>query len=311
MRGTVSILITVLICVVVLALYFFLGRAQINKQINTAVTENEKLQAQLQDIDRKQRELPLLMRQLPAWKRELKLYKTAIPADIEDDNFLEHVADELEAQGIQLLVVDVVPSGAWLGTIGEAQAEELQKKGIDPEQAKQVKAADYTLTFNGDFKNVLTAFENMKKYGRLYTIDEVHGPAAQGGGMINVVLDPEQTPIEIVGRIYFGIDQSYLTDDDLTRVFASSVLKPLARRLQRAAVVEGQSLLGPAPDAATDSAEPDETGTDPANDDTDEQPVSEDSAANEPTLIGKNVIDAAWNKGDANGKPSGQEVDLT
>jgi len=311
MRGTVSILITILICVVVLALYFFLGRGQINKQINVATAENEQLQTQLQDIERMQRELPLLMRQLPAWKRELKLYKTAVPQDIQDDAFLSYVADELEAQDITLLVLDVLPSGAWLGQIGEAQAEELKKQGIDPDQAQDVQAAKYTLTFTGDFKNVLTAFENLKRYGRLYTIDEVHGPAVRGGGMVNVVLDPEQTPIEIVGRVYFGIKDNYLTDDDLTRVFASSVLKPLARRLQRAAVTEGQSLLEPEHSVESESAAPAETSSDPVNNGTEEQPEPEENGEDAPTLVGQNIIDANWNTGAATAKASGREVDLT
>ena len=280
MRGTMSILVTILICIVVFVLYFFLGKGQINKQIDAVKAENRSQQQRLGEIDRMAAELPRLMKQLPDWKEQLALYKRAIPEPISDDEFLSALAHQMELQGVKLLTLEVIPEGRWLGEIGEQQEEQLRAKGIDPDQARQVLTAYYTINLLGNFEDVLAAFENLKQYRRLYTIDEVTGPAGRAPGAITQVVDPNITPIELSGRLYYGIEDSYLTDADLIRVFESSVIKPLAKRIQIEVAAEGQQLLGPPsapPSADADAgAEPDETATDAP-----EESTSDDEAAAE------------------------------
>jgi Tfp pilus assembly protein PilO len=130
MRGTFSILVTMLICIVVFVLYFFLGKGQINKQISEVKAENRSQLERLREIDVMAAELPILMQQLPRWKNQLALYKQAIPGPVLDNQFLSMLAYQLEAQDVMLLTVEVVPEGKWLGEIGEQQEEELRAKGM-------------------------------------------------------------------------------------------------------------------------------------------------------------------------------------
>lgn len=261
MRGATSILITVLICVVVLALYFFVGRAQLNKKIQAAEAEQQAVQSRLARINQMREELPRLMEQLPEWRERLALYKQAIPQAIQDEEFLSLLARQLEAQDVTLMSVEVAPKGAWLGEIGEEQEASLRAKGIEPTEARKVKAAMYSINLLGRFENILAAFENMKQYGRLYTIDEVSGPAGGAPGAITETLDPDLLAIQVTGRIYYGIEDSYLTDAQLIKVFESAVLKPRARAIQAEISEDGQQALElPAPPPAAGEAEPDPDG---------------------------------------------------
>lgn len=251
MRGTLSILITVLICAVVLILYLFLGRGQVTKQIREVEAQQQSTRQQLAKISEMRAKLPVLMKQLPQWKDRLALYKQAIPEPINDDDFLSLLAKQLKAQDVQLLSVDVSPQGKWLGEIGEDRQDELRNKGIDPKQAGNVMSAMYTINLLGKFDHVLAAFENMKRYRRLYTIDEVSSPSGGAPGAITQVVDPDILGIQVKGRIYYGIKDDYLSNADLIKVFESAVIKPLAKRMQSEIVSAGQGLLESAAPAET------------------------------------------------------------
>jgi len=259
MRGTLSILVTVLICVVVLALYFFLGRAQINKQIQAVEMEKQNAEVQAERIERMREELPILMQQLPHWRDRLAIYKQAIPEPIEDEKFLWLLAKQLAAQDVQLLSVDVSPQGKWLGDIGDDARQELAAKGIDPDQASNVMSASYSINLLGRFDQVLAAFENMKQYRRLYTIDEVSSPAGGAPGAITQIVDQDILGIQVKGRIYYGIRDDYLTNADLIKVFESAVIKPLARRMQSQIAADGQLLLESSPPVQTADPKADES----------------------------------------------------
>jgi len=283
MRGTLSILITVLICVVVLALYFFIGRSQLNKQIREVESQQQALELRLQKINQMRAELPDLMEQMPHWKERLAFYKQAIPEPIEDDVFLSLLAKQLRAQDVQLLSVDVTPRGAWLGEINEALEGELRAKGIDPEQARSVNAAFYSINILGGFDNVLAAFENMKQYGRLYTIDEVTGPAGGAPGAVTQIVDPDVLSIQVSGRIYYGIPDDYLTNVDLVKVFESSVLKPGAQRIQAEISARGQELLNnpdlPAPEQNETSTENSDAAPSDGDSGADDDPAGDIASA--------------------------------
>jgi hypothetical protein len=231
MRGGVAITVTVIVALGIVALYFFLGRAQIIKSIQEVEGQSAALSQQLVDIDKKREELPEMLKQLPTWREELAIYKRAVPAEVDDDEFLVALAEQLDVNDVQLLSVELLPAGKWLGEIGEAQAEELEQAGIDVDAARQVRAAHYSINLIGEFEGVLTAFENLKGYQRLYTIDQVTGPAGRGSGSVSEQVDPNTTPIQITGRIYYGLPDSYLSDAELVRVFATAVITPRAREV--------------------------------------------------------------------------------
>lgn len=275
MRGGLAIILTVFIAVAIVAAYFFLGRAQITGKIQEVDQEILALEKQLQEIDSKRELLPAMLAELPKWQHELSVYKHAIPTAVQDDDFLGALAVQLVEQDVQLLSVELIPSGKWLGEIGEAQEEELEAAGIDVAAARQVLVAYYSISLIGEFDRVVTAFENLKRSRRLYTIDQVTGPAGRGAGSVSRQVDPNRTPIQITGRIYFGIPDSYLSDAELVHVFATAVISPQAREVGEEINARARQLQadtyggGPAEDehaeqpdsAAAPAAGSDDTGT--------------------------------------------------
>jgi len=264
MRGSVSTLIVFLVCLVAVLIYWFAGRPQLINQLVTVRAENVEISNRLAEISEMERSIPLMMRQLPQWRDKLELYQAAIPNPINDEKFLATIDQQLEAQDVTLIGIDLVKGGAWLGQLGESQIEELKAKGIDDNVARQVQVAFYSVRLMGEFKNVITAFENLKIHNRLFSIDQVTGPITGGTGMISQNLDPNNVPIEITGRIYYGIPANYLTVEQLVDVFNTAVIIPQARLIQSKIARRAQELN---PDYVPPAPEDPDTQGGPAIDD--------------------------------------------
>lgn len=290
MRGGVAITVTVIVALGIVALYFFLGRAQIVERIQEVEGQNAALRQQLVDIDDKREQLPEMLKQLPSWRQELAIYKRAVPFEVDDDEFLAALAEQLAANDVQLLTIELLPAGPWLGEIGEAQAEELENAGIDVDAARQVRAAHYSISLIGEFDRVLTAFENLKGYQRLYTIDQVTGPSGRSAGSISQQVDPNITPIQVTGRIYYGVPDSYLSDAELVRVFATAVISPRAREVGEYLSGRGRRLVTGDDSTAAISDETAEPQT-PAEETEDVEPAAESVPDGAPN--GAQTLDAA------------------
>ena len=232
MRGLTGTLVILLIAVVITVAYVMLGRSQVTAALNKVRAENKDLRAQVEEIQRKSMELPKLRAELPTWRRQIKLLKVAIPETIEDDSFLASLADQMKLQGVDLLRINMAKSTGWLSAASEAQLSKLQEMGVDVATAKQINVAFYSINLIGNFDKVISAFENLKKYRRLYSIDQMAGPAGGSGGTITQIVDPNITPIEVTGKIFFGIPEDYLSIEELDKVFADAVALPVARNVQ-------------------------------------------------------------------------------
>ncbi|GEM_PF-2217290 len=291
MRGGVAITVTVIVALGIAALYFFLGRAQIVGRIQEVEGRSAALRQQLVDIDRKREQLPGMLEQLPTWRQELAVYKRAVPFEVDDDEFLAALTEQLAQNEVQMLTVELLPAGPWLGEIGEAQAEELENAGIDVDAARQVRAAHYSISLIGKFDRVLAAFENLKGYQRLYTIDQVTGPAGRGAGSITQQVDPNTTPIQITGRIYYGVPDSYLSDDELVRVFATAVISPRAREVGEFLSGRGRRLVTGDDGGGATGDENVEPQT-PAEETGGAEPAAGDEAAPDDANNGTQTLDA-------------------
>lgn len=243
MRGMTSTLIIFIVAIVIVGLYITLGRAQVTAKRVEVQAKNKELQAQLDEIQRESIELPKLRADLPLWRKQLKLFKVVIPEKVDDDVFLGSVADQMKQQGVDLLRINMAKGTGWLSKANEAQLKSLQDMGVDVATAKQIKVAYYSINLIGNFNKVISAFENLKKYQRLYSIDEIAGPAGGGGGTVTKVVDPNITPIEITGKIFYGIPRDYLSMEELDKVFADAVAVPVARSVQSGVLNTAKKVL--------------------------------------------------------------------
>jgi hypothetical protein len=232
MRGLTGTLVIFLLAVLVLVAYVMLGRAQVTAALSKVRAENKDLRVQVQEIQLKSQELPKLRAELPTWRKQLKLLKIAVPEKIEDDTFFAALADQMKQQGVDLLRIDMAKSTGWLSKASESQLSKLQDLGVDVATAKQIKVAFYSINLIGNFDKVISAFENLKKYRRLYSIDEVAGPAGGSGGTVTQITDPDITPIQVTGKIFFGVPPDYLSIAELDKVFADAVAVPVARAVK-------------------------------------------------------------------------------
>src|SRR5207237_10655144 len=131
--------------------------------------------------------------------------------------------------GVQLLGAQLQLGGPF---VGEAKEDELKKYtdiGVDVEALKQVKVAFYQLKLLGNYGKTLSALENLKGHGRMYSIDEVVSPAGGGGGTVTQTLDVTRTPIQVTGKIYYGI-QGDVGTDALDQVLDKVIIQQLANR---------------------------------------------------------------------------------
>lgn len=257
MRGAASVILVLFAAIVIVLLYFFLGKAQMNRMADELEGDLEALHAQLAEIHRREAEIPSLTRQLPVWRQQLIVLNQAIPPTIEDDSFFASLAAELAEQEVELLAVDVVLGGAWLKDVTEEELQELESKGIRVDTARQIRVAFYNIKLSGEFGRVLTVFENLKKYRRLYTIDQVIAPASGGVGTITQTVDPSMTPIEVTGTIFYGVPEGYLPLEDLEARFMRAAVVPVARSAQGSISAAAQLLV----DGSSDEGGREQTGT--------------------------------------------------
>jgi hypothetical protein len=231
MRGITAILIVFLSVLVVLLVYIFFWRPFYTNQIKTHEAKHVQLSADVDALQRKQLELPRLLEKKPVWRQQLIMFKSAIPAKIEDEKFFGSLAGQLEMRNVKLQTIEVKPIGPMLKDASEATLKALKEAGIDTETAKMIQVAYYSIQLEGDFGQILNAFESLKGSGRLYTVDEITAPATGGGGAVTEVIDPAQSPIKLTGAIYYGIPESYLAADSLSSIFGNALIKPFSREL--------------------------------------------------------------------------------
>jgi hypothetical protein len=152
----------------------------------------------------------------------------------------------MKAAGVQLLNVKVDPGGQWLGDIKEEEAKKLEGIGVDVEAARELKVAFYSIDLVGPYGKTLEVLENLKRHGRMYSIDAAMGPAGSGAGTVAQVLEASSTPIQVVGKIFYGIPEDYVSETQLNHVFAKVVLRPVAQDIKRSIDQSSAVLTGKA-----------------------------------------------------------------
>jgi hypothetical protein len=253
MRGAASILVVFLICLSVAALYWFIGRGQLNKEINALRGEVELLEGELREIARMEQEIPQLLGQLPSWQRQYELLRTAIPPQIDDHEFFAALTRQLDDNGVSLLSLSVSQGEQWMSGLSESQFDELRMAGLDVDVARKVMVVFYSINVMGDYGNMLRAFEGLKAHGRLYTIESVRAPAGGGGGTVMQNIDAQNTPLQMTGRLYYGIPENYFNVTAMRRLSAEMGTDVAATSIYRGVTGTGQRLLD-APLAGADGA---------------------------------------------------------
>lgn len=230
MRGWTVTIVIIVCAAVVVGLFHFLFKNQMDKKIDTLRAENAKLETQLQEIAKMEAAIDPMAHEIPYWKQKVGVYRAAVPSQIDDNVFFSSLRQELDAAGVKLLTVKVDPGGPWLGNLKEDDADKLEGIGVDVDAARALKVAFYSIELVGPYGKTLEVLENLKRHGRMYSIDSVIGPGGTGGGAITKVLDPTNTPIQVAGKIFYGIPDDYVTTDQLNKVFSKIVLSPIAKQ---------------------------------------------------------------------------------
>jgi hypothetical protein len=222
MKGSMSILITFVLVALAVGLYVFLGKSKLDEKRNNLKAEVDAAKQTLQANEGKIAQIPALMDELPRWQRQFELFRTAIPVAIEDDLFLRNLTTQLNANGVRLVHMELIPAGQWFTNLNETQEEAFRKEHMRPEELRQVKQASYTVSLIGPFAGVLRAFENLKLYGRIYSIDTIISPAGGAGGAVFRNVDESQTPIQVSGKIFYGLSENYLSQETLNKFFGQA-----------------------------------------------------------------------------------------
>lgn len=242
MRGMLGSLIIFLVCLALVMLYIFLGKGQISVAASNLQMQIDEKDSELIAIRSKRNEITTLKASLPLWRQQLEIFTTAIPVKVDDHIFFGNLVDQLDHYPeVKLLSLDSVFGGPWLGKVDEKQEEVLISYNIDVESAKSIRVSFFTLKLLGEFDDVLTIIENLKQYRRLYTIDMIAGPATGGSGAITQSAQPEITPIQVTGRLYFNLPEPKVDVNELTRMY----LEVFAGMLQNDMVSAGrQAAIG-------------------------------------------------------------------
>jgi hypothetical protein len=231
MRGWTSTIVIVICAVVAVVLFHFLFKKQMDKQIGELRAQADSLHSQLEEINRMESQIPALTAQVPGWRNQVRIFKSAIPSQIEDDVFFRNLADELARNDVQLMSIQVNPGGPWLGNLKDEDAEKLAGIGVDVDAARNLKVAFYQVKLLGSYAHTVELLENLKRHGRMYSIDEVTGPAGEGGGTVMSTLDDTALPLQVSGKIFYGIPADYVSEAKLDAALQAVVFKPLAARL--------------------------------------------------------------------------------
>lgn len=287
MKGSMSVIITVVLVLVAAGAYFYFGKNKLDERRQALDQQKQAQEAEIRQIEIYKVEKEELKLLLPRWKEQFEIFRAAIPVTMEDDVFLRNLGEQLRANGVTLMAVDVSPAGQWFQNINETEEANYRKENVRPEELRLVKVANFSVSLVGDFASVLRAFENMKLYGRIYALDRVVSPAGGGGGAVFVNEQRGRTPMQISGRIFYGLSENYLSQDTLDRFFgraealgaASAVyeaatrraddlaLNPAAIPMPSGAAPPAAPAVPPAPDAAAGGPGGADTAAGDADDD--------------------------------------------
>ncbi|MCC7478170.1 hypothetical protein IT575_06890 [bacterium] len=243
MRANMTLFIIIGACILVAVAYTFLGKMKLDELVATARSENESLTAQRDLIVKHTQEIPVLAKQQGKWLESLELFRDAIPNEINDHVFFTNLSREMASHNVRMLGVKLGSGGQWMGKIRDEQAEHLDGIGVDVKAAKQVKIAYYSIKLVGEYDQVLTVFENLKRYRRLYTIDQITSPTGGAAGTVTQVLNSNETGIEVTGKIYYGIPEDFINTDELIAKIIRNLIGPAATKIQRNVGGRGQELL--------------------------------------------------------------------
>jgi hypothetical protein len=246
-----------------MGLYLFLIKPRLDQRINELEAERSAMEAEQMALARMITEIPELRRQLPEWKQKLTLYRKAIPAKIEDEVFLTNLQQQVKSHGVVLQSIDLNDSGVWLRDLDEKSKEQLTGMGVDVPAAQQIKVAFYTLILQGPYDNVITTLEELKRYGRIYSIEQVVAPAGGAGGAVLITDNPDEIPLQVSGSIFYGIDANYMNSEELYKSYMRSLIAPLAAGAHKAIRREGTGVVGGQEEAErepSDEREAAETG---------------------------------------------------
>jgi hypothetical protein len=238
-----STLIVLLVCAIVAGAYTFLGKMKLDQAVREARRENDELTARLDQISQHAQMIPVLAAKQPEWLYALELFRDAIPHKVDDDKFFGFLANEMQRNNVEFLGVEVAPGGQWLGKLKASDREELVGIGVDVEAATQMRVSYYTVRLLGDYNDVLTALENLKRYRRLYTIDQITSPAGGGPGTITVSSGYSRVPIEVSGKMFFGIPKDHIDGDQLIEQIVRSLVSAKTVHINQTVQQRGQMLL--------------------------------------------------------------------
>lgn len=230
-RGIGSIILTIVLAGLVLGLYLFLGKAQLSNIIRSETATKTDLEAKQTKIALMEAQMPKMVEELPTWRKQLNLFKGAIPEKINDHVFLKNLNEQLEQNQVKLMDIQVAAAGSWFKDTDEKTIKMLQEMQLDVATMRKVQVAYYDIRLTGEFRNVITCFENLKRYGRLYTIDLITTETGAGGGSVTEILDPNKRPIMLSGALFYGIPDDYMDSASMERLFQQRYSGPLARRV--------------------------------------------------------------------------------
>jgi hypothetical protein len=229
------------------------------KQIEDQKTAKKANQDKLAAIEQHKLEIPALKAQLPRWQRQFEIFRAAIPVKLEDDVFLRNLDEQLRANNVRLSRVELSPGGPFITNLNENQEQAYLKEHMKPEEIRAVKYANFSVSLSGNYADVLRAFENLKLYGRIFSISQIISPSGGAGGAVFKNLSQATTPIEVSGRVFYGLSEGYLSQDTLDRYFghadtlgAAGAVSAVA--MDRASQIATNPNGTPAPSDVTSSA---------------------------------------------------------
>lgn len=219
MKDSTSIAVVFIVCLILLLLYFFVFQSAFNRTNDLKAQQLAELIEEQRNIVWMGSQISEFQSKLPEMKRKINYYKLAIPTEIEDERFFDHLASELQRNDVELLEIQQTGNRPWLGTLSTTDEENYGKLGLDVNAIKRIRSSNFKIRVLGEFKDVLTVCENLKSLGRLYTIDQVVSPAGAGGGTVLVDNSGNLSQMEITGSLYYGIPANYRDAAGLDRKY--------------------------------------------------------------------------------------------
>lgn len=299
--GTLTVVITVVLVLLAGGGYLFYGKPKLDEQRQALETEIAAQEKELAQIELYKVEKEELKKLLPRWKEQFEVFRAAIPVKMDDDVFMRNLSEQLRANGVRLMSMEIAPTGQWFSNINETQEANYRNENVKPEELRLVKVANFSMSLIGDFGDVLRAFENMKLYGRIYALDRITSPTGGQGGAVFINEDAGATPMQVSGRIFYGLSENYLSQDTLDRFFGRAEALGAASAIYESAINRADSI----------SANP---ASVPQSPPAGSAPAAETSPAAEPTPepaaadTSANAISSRQVAGNINGKPANRRA---